>query len=94
MKPYHSWTNGQVERMNPDSGDATVYRYYYDTHDKLRAPLQLFLDAYNNRRRLRNMRDRTPYEFVCAYWTEQPHRFTRDRTYHTLGLNNLPPDLV
>ena len=28
--------NGQVERMNRTLKDATVRRYYYDTHDQLR----------------------------------------------------------
>jgi transposase InsO family protein len=34
-KPWHPWTNGQVERMNRTLKDATVRRYYYDTHDQL-----------------------------------------------------------
>jgi transposase InsO family protein len=36
-KPRHPWTNGQVERMNRTLKDATVRRYYYDSHDQLRA---------------------------------------------------------
>ena len=34
-KPKHPWTNGQVERMNRTIKDATVKRYYYETHDQL-----------------------------------------------------------
>src|SRR3984957_20460619 len=37
-KPKHPWTNGQVERMNRTIKDATVKRYFYETHDQLRAP--------------------------------------------------------
>ena len=87
-KPYHPWTNGQVERMNRTIKDATVHRYYYDTHDQLRTHLQLFLDAYNYARRLKTLRGLTPYEYVCKCWTEQPQRFTRDPTHHTLGPNS------
>src|ERR671920_1176308 len=47
-KPYHPWTNGQVERMNRTLKDAPVRRYHYEGHDQLRAHLQLFLDAYNS----------------------------------------------
>ena len=86
-KPAHPWTNGQVERMNRTIKDATVHRYYYDTHDQLRAHLALFLTAYNYARRLKTLRGLTPYEFVCKSWTEQPHRFTRDPTHDTLGPN-------
>ena len=86
-KPYRPWTNGQVERMNRTMKEATVRRYYYDTHDQLRAHLQLFLDAYNCARRLKTLRGLTPYEFICKSWTEQPHRFTRDPTHDTPGPN-------
>jgi transposase InsO family protein len=86
-KPYHPWTNGQVERMNRTLKDATVRRYYYDSHDQLRAHLQLFLEAYNYARRLKTLRGLTPYEFICKTWTDQPHRFRVDPTHLTMGPN-------
>ena len=86
-KPRHPWTNGQVERMNRTLKDATVKRYHYDSHDQLRAHLQLFLDAYNYGRRLKTLRGLTPYEFVCKIWTEQPARFKVDPSHHTAGPN-------
>ena len=87
-KPRHPWTNGQVERMNRTIKDATVRRYHYDSHDQLRAHLQLFVDAYNYARRLKTLRGLTPYEFVCKTWTEQPHRFRVDPTHLTPGPNS------
>src|SRR3712207_3054117 len=54
-KPRHPWTNGQVERMNRTLKDATVRRYYYDTHDQLRGHLGDFLAAYNFARRLKTL---------------------------------------
>lgn len=86
-KPRHPWTNGQVERMSRTIKDATVRRYYYDSHDQLRHHLQLFLDAYNHARRLKTLRGLTPYEYIGKTWTEQPHRFITDPTHHTLGPN-------
>ena len=74
-KPKHPWTNGQVERMNRTIKDATVKRYFYETHDQLRTHLQNFVDAYNFARRLKTLRGLTPYEFICKTWTSDLHRF-------------------
>jgi transposase InsO family protein len=46
-KPRHPWTNGQVERMNRTIKDATVKRFYYESHDQLRQHLADFVSAYN-----------------------------------------------
>jgi transposase InsO family protein len=51
-KPRHPWTNGQVERMNRTIKDATVKRFYYESHDQLRQHLADFVAAYNFARRL------------------------------------------
>jgi transposase InsO family protein len=87
-KPKHPWTNGQVERMNRTIKDATVKRYFYETHDQLRAHLRDFVDAYNFARRLKTLRGLTPYEFICKAWTLQPHRFTISALQKMPGLNS------
>ena len=74
-KPKHPWTNGQVERMNCTIKDATVKRYFYESHEQLRTHLRDFVDAYNFARRLKTLKGLTPYEFVCKAWTSQPQRF-------------------
>jgi len=86
-KPKHPWTNGQVERMNRTIKDATVKRYFYDTHDQLRAHLRDFVNAYNFARRLKTLRGLTPYEFICKAWTSQPERFNSDPLHQSPGLN-------
>ena len=67
--------NGQVERMNRTIKDATVERYFYETHDELRNHLGDFVQAYNFARRLKTLRGLTPYEFICKTWTAEPDRF-------------------
>jgi len=86
-KPKHPWTNGQVERMNRTIKDATVKRYFYETHDQLRTHLRDFVDAYNFGRRLKTLNGLTPFEFVCKRWTTEPERFRLNPLQQMPGLN-------
>lgn len=83
----HPWTNGQVERMNRTIKEATVKRYFYQSHGQLKAHLQTFLMAYNFARRLKTLKGLTPYEYVCRIWTKEPERFKINPAQHTVGLN-------
>jgi transposase InsO family protein len=85
--PRHPWTNGQVERMNRTLKEATVKRYYYETHDQLHSHLADFLSAYNFARRLKTLKGLTPYEHICQAWTKQPDRFILNPTHQMPGLN-------
>jgi transposase InsO family protein len=83
----HPWTNGQVERMNRTLKEATVKKYYYQTHQHLKDHLQAFMMAYNFAKRLKILRGLTPYEYICQCWHKEPERFTINPYHHTLGLN-------
>ena len=74
--------------MNRTIKDATVKRYFYETHDQLRVHLRDFVDAYNFARRLKTLRGLTPYEFVSKAWTSQPQRFKLNPLKQTPGLNS------
>jgi transposase InsO family protein len=65
-RPNHPWTNGQVERMNRTIEDATVKRYFYDTHHRIKAHLTDFLRAYNFAQRLKTLTGLTPYEYSAS----------------------------
>lgn len=86
-KPRHPWTNGQVERMNRTIKDATVKRFYYETHDQLRGHLTDFVSAYNFAKRLKTLKGLTPYEYVCKIWTKEPERFILNPLHQMPGLN-------
>ena len=64
--------------MNRIIKEATVERNHYASHDELRQHLQIFVDAYNYRRRLETLRGLTPYEFTCWTWTKLTKRFRFD----------------
>ena len=86
-QPNHPWTNGQVERMNRTIKEATVKRFFYDTHEQLKAHLSDFIAAYNFARRLKTLRGLTPYEAICKLWIHDPDRFTLDPIHQMPGLN-------
>ncbi len=74
--------------MNRTLKEATVHRYYYDTHQQLREHWATFLMAYNFAKRLKTLQGLTPYEYICQQWQHQPERFISDPSHHTLGLYN------
>jgi transposase InsO family protein len=86
-KLNHPWTNGQVERMNRTLKEATVKRYYYQSHDQLKKHLQTFLMAYNFVKRLKTLKGLTAYEYICKVWTKEPKRFKINPIQHIVGLN-------
>ena len=75
--------------MNRTIKDATVKRYFYETHDELRVHLRDFVDAYNFARRLKTLKGLTPYEFVCKAWTSQPNKFTNQPAPENAGTEQL-----
>ena len=85
-KPNHPWTNGQVERMNRTIKEATVKRYYYETHQQLRSHLAEFINAYYFARRLKTLKGLTPYQNICKIWTKEPDRFIFNPIHQYPGL--------
>jgi Integrase core domain. len=85
-KPNHPWTNGQVERMNRTLKDATVNRYYYETHKQLQKHLDTFVAAYNFAKRLKTLKGLTPYQFIVKCWADSPDLFYNDPSHLNLGL--------
>lgn len=73
--------------MNRTLKEATVNRYYYTSHDHLKAHLHSFVMAYNFARRLKTLAGLTPYEYVCKIWTKEPERFLVNPFHYTVGLN-------
>jgi hypothetical protein len=67
--------------------DATVKRFYYETHDELRSHLADFVSAYNFAKRLKTLKGLTPYEYICKAWTNEPERFTLEPLQQMPGLN-------
>jgi len=73
--------------MNRTIKDATVRRYYYESHDQLRQHLADFVAAYNFGRRLKSLKGLTPYEYICKRGTLEPERFRLNPLYQMPGLN-------
>ena len=87
-QPNHPWTNGQVERMNRTLKEATVKRHHYENHQQLREHLYNFMNAYNFARRLKTLRELTPYEYIIKCWQNEPERFIINPYHHKVELRN------
>ncbi|MET3662824.1 transposase-like protein [Aquamicrobium ahrensii] len=82
-KTHTVLTDNGVQFTTPGAGgsavplikDATVKRFYYESHDQLRQHLADFAAAYNFARRLKTLKSLTPYEFICQRCTKEPERF-------------------
>ena len=74
-KPYHPWTNGQVERMNRTVKDATIKTFYYPNLESLQAHVLAFVSASNFAKPLKALKWKTPFQAVCEAWTNTPEIF-------------------
>jgi Integrase core domain len=74
--------------MNRTIKEATVQRFYYESHEQLRGHLADFVAAYNFGRRLKTLKGLTPFEYICRCWTSQPERFRLNPLQLKLGLNS------
>jgi transposase InsO family protein len=86
-KPRHPWTNGQVERMNRTIKEATVRRFYYETHDLLRQHLADFVAAYNFARRLKTLRASPHTNSFARCGKKEPSRFRQNPHHQIPGPN-------
>ena len=87
-QPNHPWTNDQVERMNRTIKEATVRTFHYASADELKRHLDTFLLAYNHARRLKTLKGKTPYDFICHQWTIESERFRIDPHHYSPGPNS------
>ena len=99
-KPNHPWsledqetvrgtvfpTNGQVGRMNRMIKEATIKRFHYESHDRLRTHLSDLMAAYNFARRLKTLGGLTPQGYICKIWTSEPDRFILNPIHQMPGL--------
>ena len=74
--------------MNRTIKEATVKRYYYETHDQLRGHLADFVAAYNFARGSRPSRASPPTSSSAKPGPKEPEQFTLNPIQQMPGLNN------
>ena len=78
--------------MNRTIKEATVKKYYYKSHDRLKDHLQAFIEAYNFAKRLKTLNGLTVFDFINKCWHDEPERFKFDPRHMFEELNtNLNP---
>lgn len=76
------WTRSPGARM----GDMLQDNVTFASEAYLVRLLSQFVQAYNFRRRLKTLRGKTPHDFLCQAWAENPEPFLRDPHHDLLGL--------
>ncbi len=84
-RPFHPWTNGQVERMNRTIKEATVRSFHYATLSELSTHLEDYLWAYNSARPLRALKGKTPIGIILERWQDDPERFYQHPVHYFPG---------
>ncbi|TWI45532.1 integrase-like protein [Pseudomonas duriflava] len=87
-KPFHPWTNGQVERMNRTIKQATTKAFHYASLKQLQEHIKDYLWAYNSARPLRALKGQTLIGFILGQWHKQPQLFLTDPNPFFPGPNN------
>ncbi len=67
--------------MDRTINKATVQRFHYDSHDRLRSHLRDLVSADNLERRLKTLKGLTPWQATCKTWTNEPTRSRLDPPY-------------
>ena len=80
------WTRARGARMDRMLEDSMTFA----SAAYIAGLLEKFVQAYNFRRRLKTLRGRTPYEFICQTAAQQPELFLRDPHHEMVGLEILP----
>lgn len=93
-KPFHSWTNGQVERMNRTIKEATVRAFHYTSLGQLQSHLKDYLWAYNSARPLRALKGKTPIGFILEQWQKEPETFYDDPSHYFTGQTSKDCDIL
>ena len=104
LKETEQWTNGletsellsKLETLSEmvkgekirTLKEATVKKYYYNTHEELKEHLYSFVDVYNCVKRLNALKALTVYDYIVKYWEKEPERFTIEPHHMFTGLNN------
>ena len=80
--------------MNRTIKDASVHRYYYQSHEQLQSHLDTFLCAYNFAKLLKTLKGMTPYQFIVKYWGDNTDVFLDDPGLLNLGRYNYIPKMT
>ena len=82
LPPDQPWNIAQIGTVkNAETGQSKAHAHY-PGHNDLRQHFLAFFKTYNFDRRLKTLRGRTPFEFVCQQWMETPEQF-----HHAPGKN-------
>jgi transposase InsO family protein len=84
-KVNHPWTHSQVEQLNRTIKEGRSSATTTTVMNNLSVISITSSALFNFGRRLKTLKGRTPYEFICQCWTSEPQRFTLNPLHQPSG---------
>ena len=89
LKPIVKCKKRAITNDLPMGPKATVRTFNCSSREELKGYLRAQLMTYNFAKRLKSLKEKTPWQFILDNWERHPNYFNSNPNYFLLGLDNI-----